>query len=524
MRKDLRRAMGTLPCASGTSAWAPLPPGSFFVNAAAEACEEFPLSLRGAFERVVLAAAECVRAEAFVFRGAFRFHADAVFEPGEPAVRLAARQNESAVLAADDVLRTASVRDDCGSSARKRFDDDVPEGIRRARENEEVRVRVKPGESVPRLVPCEMHFGAVLEMFPEFLEVPAVAHEHQFRSAVLFAESEPQIFQERNVLFLGDSPDEYKAHFVRSAELLPDASAAAFRAELLERNSARADLHVFFRNVNVADENFLVVFARAHHGPRELIKDAHQLQDVDVHPFRFHEHFGVRRNVRAVVADHLDSRDLRADADRPCAGARRFTFREVDRVALHKAQERTHVGNGELAVRIAELLPAENPGQKHRVAVLDDAAGPGMERASGEYCLVAVRAHIADDVPEVVRDAVHFIEVIGIECDADVLRIHGRMALFHRVAQPEERRQVAGELPEYDRWNHAGADVSRFLMRESEIMRERACDRSPENRLARVQFRRCKLLLHFFSPIPKLLKNFHCADAEISSVKSWLRL
>ena len=65
-----------------------------------------------------------------------------------------------------------------------------------------------------------------------------------------------------------------------------------------------------------------------------------------------------------------------------------------------------------------------------------------MERASGEYCLVAVRAHIADDVPEVVRDAVHFIEVIGIECDADVLRIHGRMALF--IAW--RRRRSAGRL------------------------------------------------------------------------------
>ena len=304
----------------------------------------------------------------------------------------------------------------------------------------------------------------------------------------------PDVVQEFKVFLFRDAADEREAHLARglcrfsaAAELFPHALSAQVGREFFEREPARQDLHPAFGNLELRSENVCVILAGAHDGLCHAVECLHEPEHEVVHPFRLHERARVGGHVGAVVAEYLDARDLRAEAYEPGAGARRLEFDEVDGVALEQAQYGAYARDGEFAVRVPELFHAEQARKQDAVAVLDDTAGARVEGASRKEGLHAVGAHVRNHVPQVVRDAVCLVQVVGVEKDAYIVGGAVLAFLLQVKAQLQELGNVHEERPEYDGRNHSGAEVSGRLVLEAEHLPEGARDGTPEDMGARIQ-------------------------------------
>ena len=65
--------------------------------------------------------------------------------------------------------------------------------------------------------------------------------------------------------------------------------------------------------------------------------------------------------------------------------------------------------DGEFAVRVSELFHAEHAREQNAVAVFDNATGPCIERTSGEGGVHPVRAHVGDNIAQVVCNPVGLV-------------------------------------------------------------------------------------------------------------------
>ena len=436
----------------------------------------------------------CSLAHLRVGFGFFEEQLAAFFHRLEPGVFVDGEDAACSVVH-HDVVRSAVVAHERGRAGRHGFYDHVPEGVRDAREQEEVGISIEARERFAALFACKMDAVVAFVEFLDFFEVPAVAHVHEFHVVVFGGELFPDAVQELQVLFLGNAADERETHLACGTRLcrfgavvlLPYALAAQVGRELFERESAGQDFHLVFGNLQLRSEDVRVVLAGAHHGHRHAVEDFHEPEYKVVHPLRLHERARVGGHVGAVMTKDLDACDLRAEAHEPGAGARRLKFDEVDGVALEQPERGGDARDGKFAVRVPELFHAEQAGKQETVAVFHHTAGACIECVAGEEGLHAVGAHIRNHVPQVVRDAVSLVQVVGVEEDAHV--IGGALAAFLLQVKAELQKlgQVQEQRAENDWRNHARAQVSGGLVLETGHLLEGTRDLAPEYGGAAVQ-------------------------------------
>ena len=111
--------------------------------------------------------------------GFFKINAAAFFHGVQPGV-FVNRQDSAGGFVHHDVVRSAVIADDSGRAGGHGFYDHIPEGIRGAWEQEEIRIGVKTGESFAALFASKVYAAVAFEELLDFFEVPAVTHIHEF--------------------------------------------------------------------------------------------------------------------------------------------------------------------------------------------------------------------------------------------------------------------------------------------------------------------------------------------------------
>jgi hypothetical protein len=77
---------------------------------------------------------------------------------------------------------------------------------------------------------------------------------------------------------------------------------------------------------------------------------------------------------------------------------------------------------------------------------------------------------------------VHLIKIVRIENHTDITRLFLVSFLSEIVPKPQKFRNIFDYLPGHQRWDHAGSDIPRFLVRKRKIVVKSAGDLPSENR------------------------------------------